>query len=310
MLYSLAFAALFSSASALITGFTLDFESLIAFDVENPINAISIPLKLRMDTIDFHAPTKQLFGTSGRDVYIINPCNGKLTLHAEDVLPFRAEEADFNPTNNKLRTVELVETAAYELGTGSVPGVGAFVFEETGLPALVYGIAYTNNDDDPETGTTLFALVEENRPEEATEPGLARVPQSYTLHPCQIDGDDVIVQKAIGRINAAFDEDVGFDIFFNENSKTRKNRAFVMTGDRLFEIDLTTGLVRDGVLIGQKEFLSSSSSSSSSTSSREKELSVFSDITLYKGLAIFGETGCHLHESPAAAASSSSSSTD
>jgi hypothetical protein len=116
----------------------------------------------RLVGIDYRPATGALYGVGDAGgVYVVEPASGQATKVAQmDVaLSGTAFGADFNPTVDRLRLVSdsgqnlriNVDTGATTVDSGLNAGPGVPV---SGVTAA----AYTNNDADPTTATTLFDI--------------------------------------------------------------------------------------------------------------------------------------------------------
>lgn len=193
--------------------------------------------------IDFRPATGALYGLGNAGgIYTIDPETAEATFVSQlsaNGQPLALSGAsfgvDFNPTVDRLRVVSdtgqnlriNVDTGAATVDGGlNFPGVPpAPATPATGVTAA----AYTNNDADAATGTTLFDL-----DSVADQVVIQLPPNAGALTPT-------------GKLAPALDvsPDAGFDIWSRvEDGRTVEVRAFaVLTTDvsRLYEIDLLTG---------------------------------------------------------------------
>lgn len=148
-----------------------DDQRLICFDAGRPRSADDIGRVRGLDTdtklvgIDVRPADGQLYGFGDKaGIYTIDRRNGRATLVARAtingapvVLQGTSFGVDFNPAADRLRIVSDVgENLRINVADGTTTADGTLNYT-AGTPALgVTGAAYTNNDADPNTGTTLF----------------------------------------------------------------------------------------------------------------------------------------------------------
>jgi hypothetical protein len=145
---------------------------------------------------------------------------------------------DFNPTVDRLRVVsDTGQNLRSKVDTGVALADGGLNFPGVApalaTPALgITGVAYTNNDLDAATATTLFDL-----DTSADQVEIQLPPNAGALSPT-------------GKFGTGLDSglDAGFDIWSDtEGGRTVAVRAFAAlstSGSRLYEIDLLTGLAK------------------------------------------------------------------
>lgn len=114
--------------------------------------------------IDFRPATGQLFGYNGNTLFTLNLATGA----ASSVQPTAATDGgnagvDFNPTVDRLRITDGSGTnlrVNVDDGAAIVDGDLAYVPGDAaaGEAPHVTAVAYTNNDDDPATATTLYGI--------------------------------------------------------------------------------------------------------------------------------------------------------
>lgn len=116
-----------------------------------------------LTSIDFRPATNQLYGYDGDKLYIINVATGSAAL-AFDVANAAGDVGlDFNPTVDRLRLIS-PSGMNFRLnpldGTTTVDGAYTFAMGDVnfGTTPSFTAVAYTNNDNDPATGTMLFGI--------------------------------------------------------------------------------------------------------------------------------------------------------
>ncbi len=193
--------------------------------------------------IDYRVQNGRLYGVGNLGgIYVINTSNAVAILvsHLTVALSGTAFDVDFNPAANRLRIISNtgqnlrhniddpagtppINTTAVDTLLNYPPAVTA----ATGLT----GAAYTNNDLDPSTSTTLFDL----------DTALDQVDVASPANSGQL--------VPTGRLGLPVVGNAGFDIFTQRsNGRAVGNRAFatllIGTSYRLVEIDPLTGRVR------------------------------------------------------------------
>jgi hypothetical protein len=221
-----------------VVGLTAD-QRLICFDEDSPSLARAIgPITnlsgdARIVGIDFRPATGELYGLGNAGgIYTINLANGSAIFEAQlnVALDGTLFDVDFNPTVDRLR---IISDAGQNLRANVETGMTTEDFDlvypgPTPTPGLgVTGAAYTNNDLDATTATTLFDI-------DATM-------------------DQVVIQSppnngslaATGKLSVDAVGDVGFDIYsIVRGGKTSDVKAFAaITTDRarFYRINLFTG---------------------------------------------------------------------
>ncbi len=168
--------------------------SLRAFDTSTP-GALGAPVSVTglgtgedLLGIDFRPATGALFGLGNLgQLYSINAGTGAATAIGSPLDPGAvllngsSYGVDFNPTVDRVRvTSDLGENYRLNPNTGALVAVdGGLAFaagdSHAGTPATITEVAYSNNDNNPATGTTLYgidsqlgALVIQNPPNDGT----------------------------------------------------------------------------------------------------------------------------------------------
>lgn len=167
------------SAMAGSTGFALTGDNqLLRFDTDTPATVAATTSVSGLEEsedllgIDFRPSAPgQLYGLSsfGR-LYTINTSTGAATAvgpaATPDALPLlgRSFGVDFNPVPDAIRVVsDLGENFRLNPNTGAVLGIDGELMYAAGdtsadLPSDITAAAYTNNDVDPVTATTLYGI--------------------------------------------------------------------------------------------------------------------------------------------------------
>lgn len=221
--------------SLVILGLTSD-QRLICFEERNPADAATIGRisglsgDTRLVGIDFRPATGRLYGLGNAGgIYLINTGDASAAFQAQlnVALNGNAFDIDFNPTVDRLR---IVSDAGQNLRANVADGA---VTTDTALtnpdPATgIAGAAYTNNDANGNTGTTLYII--DSRSDQLM---IQAPPNAGSLN-------------ATGRLTFDATSDVGFDIYSTiKGGNTIGAHAFaslVTNGrSRLYMIDLFTG---------------------------------------------------------------------
>jgi hypothetical protein len=221
-----------------VVGLTRD-QQVVCFREDRPgrIRSSAPVVGLAGDTrlvgIDHRPATGDLFGAGDAGgIYVIDAATGQATKVAQmDVaLSGTSFGADFNPTVDRLRLVsDNGQNLRVNVDTGATT-VDAGL--NTGAAAPVVGVtsaAYTNNDADPATATTLFDI-----DTTADRVAIQAPPNAGTLNPT-------------GNLGVDATGDAGFDIY---SATTRDGSAVnvralasltVGGSSSLYEVDLLTG---------------------------------------------------------------------
>ena len=189
--------------------------------------------------IDYRVQDRKLYGVGNQGgIYILDARNGKATLQDRPRVTLDGSAAygvDFNPAANALRIVSSngtnlrvpFATAAAAIVDGPLnrpavaPATGTV--SATGITAA----AYTNNDLDASTATTLFVIDTER--------------DQVAIQSPANSGTTV----ATGGLGVDLSGDIGFDIYSDlRKDKTKSNTAFVVAGGALHKVNLLTGTVR------------------------------------------------------------------
>jgi hypothetical protein len=168
-------------------------------------------------------------------VYIVDPSSAEASLRARLNVALQGTQfgVDFNPTVDRLRIVSDTGQnlrANVADGTTTVDGPLNYLGPPPVSPALgVTGVAYTNNDADPNTATTLFDI-----DTSLDQIAVQAPPNAGTLNPT-------------GKLGVDASSPVGFDIYSSIDSTgtTVDNDAFASlttsSGSAFYSIDPLTG---------------------------------------------------------------------
>jgi hypothetical protein len=203
------------------------------------IGPIALSGDARLVGIDFRPATGALFGLGDAGgVYEIDTQTGAATLRsrlnvngAPLALAGAAFGVDFNPTVDRLRVVsDAGQNLRVNVDTGATTEDP--LLNNAGATATgITGAAYTNNDADPNTATTLFDL------DAALDQIAIQAPPNAGT------------QNATGKLGLDVAPEIGFDIYsvIDDDGTTAGARAFAtITTDRtrLYAINLLTGRAR------------------------------------------------------------------
>ena len=153
--------------SLVVVGLTAD-QRLICFDERRPDRASAIGSVVGLDGdtalvgVDYRPATGELFGLGNAGgLYVLDPESAGATKRAQlnVALAGASFGVDFNPTVDRLRVVsDTGQNLRVNPDTGATTVDGA-LNDGAAPPVTLLGItgaAYTNNDGDPGTATTLF----------------------------------------------------------------------------------------------------------------------------------------------------------
>jgi hypothetical protein len=153
-----------------VVGLT-DDGRLVCFSEKNPRDARTIGRVKNLDGdaklvgIDYRPATGDLYGLGDKGgVYVVNDRNGRAMLKSRVNVPLQGTSfgVDFNPVVDRLRIVSDTGQNLADNVDADNDTVTDGTLTNAGTPpptALgVTGAAYTNNDADPNTATTLFDI--------------------------------------------------------------------------------------------------------------------------------------------------------
>ncbi|WP_435598224.1 DUF4394 domain-containing protein [Streptomyces anulatus] len=225
-------------------GLTAD-QRLVEFTVDRParITDNGRVSGLRGDTkvvgIDFRVQDEKLYGVGDRGgVYTLNTANARATKVSQLTVALAGRQfgVDFNPAANRLRVISNtgqnlrhnIDDSAAPLGT-TTDGTLTNPITPPTTATGVTGAAYTNNDLNAATATTLFDI-----DTMADRVSLQSPANAGTLAPT-------------GNLGVNAGPDAGFDIYFSLKQGTNRGFATLNTAGtaRLYEVDVLTGAARD-----------------------------------------------------------------
>jgi hypothetical protein len=217
---------------------------LIRFDTERPGRAWSVGRiwGLTGDSsligIDVRVQDNKLYGVGDQGgVYTISRQSARATKVSQLTVPLSGESfgVDFNPAADRLRIVsDTGQNLRHDVNPGGTTTAdGTLTIPPATTPATgVTAAAYTNNDLDANTVTTLFDLDTLNDQVAVQAPANAGL-----LSPT-------------GKVGMDVSDDVGFDIYSRQrNGVTTSNKAFAVftkgASSRLAKVSLLTGKAAD-----------------------------------------------------------------
>ncbi|KAB8318033.1 DUF4394 domain-containing protein [Tolypothrix campylonemoides VB511288] len=205
-----------------------DNNNLVLFDSNNPTATTSVSITGvdgRVLGIDTRPANNLTYGVTSDKIYTINPFTGAATFVSQLSTAFTGgfvSGVDFNPVPNLLRVVGgNGQNFRINVDTGVVNVDGTL---NPGNPNIT-AAAYTNADNDPATGTTLYdidyisdALFIQNPPNAGT-------------------------LERVGSLGIDIDSRGGFDIFTQNgvNTAVAALTPVNSTGSNLYNINLSTG---------------------------------------------------------------------
>ena len=226
-------------------------DRLVSFNSSNPWKLLSkvqiagLDAGEQLQGIDFRPANGKLYGLSNRgQLYVIDQMTGAATKVGSPIQP--ALEAgpigfDFNPVVDRIRVVGAQgQNLRLNPDTGAVAAVdGRLAFAagdaNAGKQPRMTGAGYTNPDNDPATGTTLYDIDVSTRVLAIQNP-----PNDGTL-------------QTVGRLLTVHSDDVGFDI-----GQSGDALLSAPLGDRitlLYRVDLMTGRAQPMGAVGGFEAL-------------------------------------------------------
>jgi hypothetical protein len=184
--------------------------------------------------IDFRVQDGKLYGVgNGGGVYTINPANAKAVLVSKLTVALNGSRfgVDFNPAADRLRIVsDAGQNLRHNVNPGGVTISDASLNYTPGVTATgVAGAAYTNNDLDPATGTTLFDV--------------DTVLNQVVIQSPPNNG----VLVATGQLTVDAGSPVGFDIY----TELRDGTASFNSGFAALVVGGVTGFYRINFLTGE-----------------------------------------------------------
>ena len=222
-----------------VVGLTAD-QRLVCFKTERPRLArdIASVSGLQSDTklvgIDYRPANGALYGLGDQaGIYVIDVTTASATLVARANVALQGTSfgVDFNPAADRLR---VVSDTGQNLRINVADGVTATDVSLTNPPNPATGVTgamYTNNDADPNTGTTLFDI-----DSALDQVSIQSPPNNGTL-------------VATGKLGVDTTPDVAADIYSEvKNGSTVSNTAYAAlssaSGSSFYQVDLLTGTAR------------------------------------------------------------------
>lgn len=215
-----------------VTTNSLGVQQLVRFNPFSP-NAVTTvgATGVKLTGIDFRPATNQLYGYDGDMLYIINTTTGAAAAQFDVNNASGNVGFDFNPTVDRIRVVDAsgLNMRLNQL-TGATTVDGAYSFAagdaNFGTTPSFTSVAYTNSDNDPATGTTLYGIDR-------------NLGQLITI--TNPNGGTISTVGSLGI--GAFTGITGFDIFTSGGTNTAFfSAAFAGSGtSRLYTLNLGTG---------------------------------------------------------------------
>ncbi|MGP3685800.1 DUF4394 domain-containing protein [Streptomyces sp. IBSNAI002] len=221
-------------------GLTAD-QRLVEFDVEKPAKTHSIGKvsglmgDAKLVGIDFRVQNEKLYGVGDKGgIYTLSTTNAKATKVSQLTVALSGAQfgVDFNPAANRLRVISNTgQNLRHNIDDNAAPlttTVDGMLTNPTMPPSTAMGVtgaAYTNNDLNAATATTLFDL-----DTMADRISLQSPANAGTLAPTGNLGVDAAL-------------DAGFDIYYDAKSGTNEGFAAINAGNGygLYEINALTG---------------------------------------------------------------------
>ena len=226
-----------------VVGLTSD-QRLICFSEDSPENASTIGFVTgfiapdsRMIGMDYRPANSRLYGLGNAGgIYTIDPANGRATLVSRLTVALSGTSfgVDFNPVVDRMRIISNTGQnlrANVDNGVTAVDGTLTYTVPPAtpATPALgVTGAAYTNNDSDPNTVTTLYDID-------------SNLDQVVIQSPANSG-----ILSATGKLTVDTNDSIGFDIYSTIRNGTTVNvqgLASLTVGGRvgLYSITLFSG---------------------------------------------------------------------
>ncbi|MFF0204484.1 DUF4394 domain-containing protein [Streptomyces sp. NPDC005017] len=225
-------------------GLTKD-QRLVEFDVRRPAGAwrlgkvSGLTGDTRLVGIDFRVQNERLYGVGDKGgIYTLDTTNAKARKVSQltVALSGTAFGVDFNPAANRLRVIsDTGQNLRHNIDDPAAPlttTVDGTLTNPTTPPSTALGVtgaAYTNNDLNPATATTLFDL-----DTMADRISLQSPANAGTLAPT-------------GSLGVNADLDAGFDIYYNPAAGTNHGFAAIGTAGayRLYSVNPLNGKATD-----------------------------------------------------------------
>jgi hypothetical protein len=202
-----------TTAQAQYTAYAIstDGQRLVSFNTATPGTVANIGVTgASLIGIDFRPANGVLYGYDGDRLYTVSTTTGAATQIFDVSNTSGAIGFDFNPAADRLRVVDVNGTnLRLNPNDGATLGDPGYTYAAGGMfaglvPALS-GAAYTNNDNDPTTGTALFGIdASRNALVQLVNPngGSANVVATLSgVTASSISGFDIVT---VGGVNTAF----------------------------------------------------------------------------------------------------------
>lgn len=222
--------------------------TLVRFDTERPRAARSVGKVTGLAAadhdlvgIDYRVQDGKLYGVGrGGGIYSIDPRTLQATPFGQLTVPLEGTSfgVDFNPAANALRVIsDTGQNLRQPFATAGTPTAvdGRLSTPPTvGDTTGVTGAAYTNNDLDPATATTLYDLATATNQVVIQSPANAGTLAATGTTPVDLVGD------------------TGFDIYSKvRDGQTVELFPYAVNGGRLYDVELFNGQLEDAGRIGR-----------------------------------------------------------
>lgn len=217
-----------------------DDQELIAFFVNRPdrectIGTVDLPGDEQLVGIDYRVQDGNLYGLGGNGgIFTLSTSNANATKVSQLTVALQGTsfDIDFNPAADRLRIIsDQGQNLRHDVNTGGTTVVdGSLTYPPSTMVALgVTGAAYTNNDLDASSATTLFDI----------DTNLDQVAVQSPANSGQL--------APTGQLGVNADLRAGFDIYSSVRSgRAVDNRGFAVLNGMgrsvLYAINLLTGV--------------------------------------------------------------------
>ncbi|MCY0937557.1 DUF4394 domain-containing protein [Streptomyces sp. H34-S4] len=233
-------------------GLTSD-QRLVEFTVDRPGKTMSIGKvtglmdDTRLVGIDFRVQNEKLYGVGDKGgIYTLDTHNAKAMKVSQLTIALSGMQfgVDFNPAANRLRVISNTgQNLRHNIDDAAAPLVtttDGMLTNPTTPPSTAMGVtgaAYTNNDLNAATATSLFDVDTTNDRVSLQSPANAG-----TLAPT-------------GNLGVNAGPDAGFDIYYSAKHGTNQGFAALNTDGafRLYDINVLTGAARDLGTFSQRQ---------------------------------------------------------
>ncbi|WP_092383585.1 DUF4394 domain-containing protein [Micromonospora phaseoli] len=218
-----------------------DDQKLIKFDVEKPWDACVIGRVWLEDDeelvgIDYRVQNGRLYGVGDEGgVYLISARDARATEVSQLSVPLKGRYfgVDFNPAADRLRVIsDQGQNLRHNLNDDTTVVDGTLTYPpSTDAAKGVTGAAYTNNDLDPDTATTLFDI----------DTNLDQVAVQSPANAGQL--------AATGKLGVDAGIWAGFDIY----SSIRDDKTVYNKGYAVLQVDYDSKLYKINMLTGEAD---------------------------------------------------------